>query len=165
MIDAPQVVYVADDLPRHSTGRYPHRQQIARLVIHHSAAPARVGARAIAAYHVRHGWPGIGYHYVILPDGTIQQTNALYLASWHAAGHNRASVGVCLLGNFMRCEPPAAQLEAAARLCAWLADVHGLEPSAVAGHREINKTACPGRTWPHWKPALLQGIDAWRKTD
>ncbi|HFD40862.1 MAG TPA: N-acetylmuramoyl-L-alanine amidase [Anaerolineae bacterium] len=150
MIEPPEIAYIAESLPRRRDREYPRRRAITRVIIHHSAAPARIGAARIAAYHVRHGWPGIGYHFVITADGTIQQPQPLYLATWHTAGYNRASLGICLLGNFMRRLPPTEQLGAAAHLCAWLMEAHDLPASAIVGHRDLNRTACPGRTWQRW---------------
>lgn len=152
------------ELPVHEKEQYSTRPlaAISRIVIHHSAAPSYVGAVAIARYHIqRHGWPGIGYHYVVGATGDIARVNALETASYHCAGSNRRSVGICLLGAFMKgMEPTGPQIVAARSLVAALLARLGLPYRAVVGHKELCSTACPGDTWDTWKAALLGGLDA-----
>ena len=61
--------------PPPATKRSPDK--ITTLAIHHSAAAGDIPPQNIAAYHVRKGWPGIGYHYYIIGDGTIYQCNTM----------------------------------------------------------------------------------------
>lgn len=41
----------------------------------------------------------IGYHYVIRPDGVLEEGRALLEKGAHCQGHNISSVGVCLVGT------------------------------------------------------------------
>jgi hypothetical protein len=134
----------------HSTDRYPERAltDIRRLVIHRTGAPADVGPETIAEYHVhRQGWPGIGYHFVVGADGHVWQTNGLITAAYHAREFNATAVGIALAGHFNDPPPNDAQLDATARLCAWLLEGLHLSPEAIQGHRELVRTACPGDGW------------------
>lgn len=45
------------------------------------------------------GWSDIGYHYVILRDGTVEFGRPLERSGAHVAGHNATSVGICLVGG------------------------------------------------------------------
>jgi len=163
-LDELNVVDLTAELMVHEKERYPRRplSAITRLVIHHSAASSYVGALAIARYHVlKNGWPGIGYHYVVGADGELLQVNKLETASYHCAGSNRRSVGLCLLGSFMKgMEPTGPQIVAARSLVAALLARLGLPYRAVVGHKELCSTACPGDTWDTWKAAILGGLDA-----
>ena len=42
---------------------------------------------------------GIGYHFVILTDGTIQRGRPLEAIGSHVKGYNNCSVGICLIGG------------------------------------------------------------------
>jgi hypothetical protein len=160
----PAMQNIVDQLPKHATERYRTRERssIQVLVIHHSATGATATPEAIAAYHVTHWqWPGIGYHFLVMADGTIYQTNELETVSNHAASANTSSVGICFVGNFMETPPPAAQIHAGAHLIAWLLKELALKTDAVKGHRELMQTACPGTQWlsaAEWKKMLLGEI-------
>ena len=45
------------------------------------------------------GWAGIGYHYFIIKDGTIYQTQPDYVISNHASSYNDNSLGVNMENN------------------------------------------------------------------
>ena len=94
---------------RHRLAKHPEKQykrrpltSIKQIAIHHSGT--REGdAFSFARYHVHENdWPGIGYHYVILKDGTIQWTNDLEVISYHVQNHNPSAVGICLVGDFRK---------------------------------------------------------------
>jgi N-acetyl-anhydromuramyl-L-alanine amidase AmpD len=163
-ISQPAIQVLVDTLPRHGTKRYETRplSDIKYLVIHHSAAPAEVGPRRIAEYHVnKQHWPGIGYHFLVGADGALYQGNTLETVSYHAAQANPYSVGICFLGDFTTTVPPAAQLQAGAHLAAWLMQQLGIPLDSVRGHREFMQTACPGEQWLRgqiWKQMLRQEI-------
>lgn len=165
-VPKPAIQDVVDKLPKHPHKRYPKRalDRIQTLVVHHSAVPPSVGLKRIARYHIdKHGWAGIGYHFVIAEDGVIYQTNRLETLSNQVYKHNTTSIGVCLLGSFMGKIPPPSQLQATARLVAWLLQELDLDLDDVKGHQEMpnNKTACPGNEWRKgrkWKKLLRQEV-------
>ncbi len=151
-------------LPRHASARYSRRSlaDIRHLIIHHTGVPASVGAEIIAGYHVTDlNWPGIGYHFVIDPEGRIAQTNALTTVANHARQYNLSGVGIALQGNFEQATPTAAQLDATALVCAWLERELGLSPDCIKGHRELVAVTCPGDLWlqgPRWRDDLVTRV-------
>jgi len=154
-----QVVNITDELTTHSTKQYNTRSldSITDLVIHHTVSPDDRTSESIAAYHVNSkGWPGIGYHYVIGADGTIEQVNELETVSYHASDVNGYSVGIALKGDFTELYPTDEQLAAAAWLVEYLIDTLPFA-EVVYGHREAvgAATACPGDTWPEWKDRIV----------
>jgi N-acetyl-anhydromuramyl-L-alanine amidase AmpD len=164
-IARPAIRNLIDELPTHKEKEYETRalEDIRYLVVHHSAVPPNVGAKSIASYHVtRRNWPAIGYHFVVDKSGAIFQCNTLETISYHAAGVNTPSVGICLLGSFMGTQvPPQGQIQRGARLIAWLLDELGLPQESVRGHGELMDTACPGNQWltgVNWKQSLLEEI-------
>ena len=161
---APQVTDVVDTLPKHPTLKYETRtlDKIKTLVVHHTAVPGTVGPNEIARYQVDvRGWPGIGYHFVIMPDGTIFQTNRLESISYHARQANPTSLGVAFAGNFDSAGPTEAQLQSGGRLLAWLLQTLKLDSSTIKGHKDFVQTACPGAQWDKglkWRDKLLEQV-------
>jgi len=146
------MIIQATGLPRHATKVWSRRTSPPSLVcIHHSATHATVMPEAMARYHVREkDRPGIAYHYVIGPQGTIWWCNDDDLFTFHGNGHN-VGIGVCLVGNFTSAPPTAAQLESARWLYHELRRRYGDLP--LVGHNTAAgaATECPGKTWQTWR--------------
>lgn len=174
MTPQPAMRTIVDQLPRHPTLRYERRPlgQITHIAIHHTATPPTMGPRRIADLHVspdasrgKEAWPGIGYHYFIHADGTIDQTNLLETASYHVYKHNMYSVGIVFAGSFMNGKiPTSAQLRSGAHLVAWLMQELNVPLARVWGHREFpdNSTVCPGSEWTlgnRWRDLLFERIE------
>ncbi|MBP9551198.1 MAG: N-acetylmuramoyl-L-alanine amidase, partial [Veillonella sp.] len=49
---------------------------------------------------VKNGWAGIGYHFVIRKDGTIERGRPLSVVGAHAQGNNLHTIGICMARNF-----------------------------------------------------------------
>jgi len=142
-----EIVDVRNQLARHPSKNYAKRtlDTIKYLVIHHSAT--RGGdAFSFARYHVNsQDWPGIGYHYVVLENGTVQWTNDLTVTSYHVKGYNPQSVGICLVGDFTTGTLKNQQKDALVELTRNLLSKLNLGLDAVVGHNELNpgSTQCP----------------------
>ena len=111
-------------------------------------SPIRIAELHIAADPTRgkEAWPGIGYHFIVQADGTIEQTNPLEISSFHVFRHYPQSVGVCFAGSFMNGKiPTSVQLRAGAHLIAWLMQELNVPLARVWGHRDFpeNVTVCP----------------------
>jgi N-acetyl-anhydromuramyl-L-alanine amidase AmpD len=162
--DAPPIKDIVDDLPTHPTKQYATRplSAIRSIVIHHTATASTITPERVASYQVtRKGMPGIGHHFYVATDGTIYQTNRLETESDHAFNRNRSSIGICFPGNFNKSIPKTAQIEAGAKLCAWLLGALGLSTSAIVGVCEFADTESPGAQWlggKRWKNLLLDGV-------
>jgi len=136
--------------------------QITDITIHHTAGPSGQTTSSIADYHVNaKGWPGIGYHYVINPDGTIEQTNALESISYHNGYNNANAVGIALKGNFELYSPPAAQISALHKL---IKHIKRKAPAVknLVRHKDYPgaSTACPGKLFPFAAVLRRSGLDA-----
>ncbi len=182
----PDIIDIVDTLPSHpDIPPYENRTQpISTIVIHHTDTPKDFTPERIAQYHVygtnanKDPWPGIGYHYVIGADGAIYRTQRHQTRSYHAGSANAYSLGISLIGRFIRTGydkqpqpsqdqlPTHAQMESTARLVAWLLDELGIDSiHQVVGHQEVGATACPGDQWEQgirWKDDLLERILATR---
>lgn len=124
------------------------RQTTDKIVIHHTGNPVDddLSAGQIHESHLNQGWAGIGYHYVIRKDGTVEAGRPLWAIGAHAEGENWHTIGIHLSGNFELVKPTAEQIESLAILVNDLTEYYGLKNTReyVIGHRDLMATACPG---------------------
>ena len=119
------------------------------IVIHHAAMPATTSRADIHDLHLSNGWAGIGYHKVILADGTVESGRPVTVIGAHAYGANKRSIGIVLVGNFEEQLPTSVQLAAAVRVTMELMGQYKIPPEKVLPHREATKgTLCPGTLFP-----------------
>ena len=127
------------------------KRTIHYLVVHCSATPEgrTHTAKDINLWHRLRGFNEIGYNYVILLDGTIEQGRDVDKIPAHVEGHNKDSIGICYIGGVDKntLQPKdtrtKAQKEALIKL---LKELRELYPDAVIqGHRDFVgvKKACP----------------------
>jgi N-acetylmuramoyl-L-alanine amidase len=119
------------------------------IVVHCSASPQGRGdtAKTIHLWHLQRGWDGIGYHNVILEDGTVENGRPYYWKGSHVRGHNGGSIGICLIGARVFTQ---AQLDALEGLLDTLTEKY---PDAmVCGHCDLDekKPDCPGFNVGKW---------------
>lgn len=129
-----------------TSGAYYQRKldTIECVVVHHTAASAKTSWAAVAKYHVQtKGWPGIGYHLGITPDGGLSYLGDIADIRYHAGDANADSIGICFAGNYMTDEPTAASLATFAKLLSVIEAYLGRELTVV-GHRDVGDTLCPG---------------------
>jgi N-acetyl-anhydromuramyl-L-alanine amidase AmpD len=141
-----------------------NREQTDVIILHHIGnTNADVSAATVHQWHLANGWAGIGYHYLIRKDGTIERGRPRDTVGAHCYGENWHSVGVNIVGNFETNEPTAAQIEAAERLVAALCRLYGLRPSGatIKGHRDFNATACPGENLYAMLPDVIAGVQSY----
>lgn len=76
-------------------------RQINEIIVHCTATPEgrHHTAADIDRWHRLRHFNGIGYHYVILLDGTIQTGRRPEIAGAHCKGHNSHSLGVVYVGG------------------------------------------------------------------
>lgn len=116
-VDVPKFKDYRNKVKRHPSKKFPVLSLKGKttIAIHHSLTKQGLGgsnAESYARFHVdSHGWPSIGYSYVIEPDGTIKWCNDIELRTYHVGNHNNYAVGICLTGDFRYEEPTEAQKE------------------------------------------------------
>src|SRR4051812_25787166 len=128
---------------------------------------------AICRYHRNsNGWNDIGYNFLVDRFGTIYEGRAggvdQAVIGAQAQGYNAQSTGIANIGDFSSARQTPAALDAMARLIRWKLPLHGIPTSGsttlvsaggstnkypsgthvrvkrVAGHRDVDATACPG---------------------
>ncbi|HWP96384.1 MAG TPA: N-acetylmuramoyl-L-alanine amidase [Syntrophomonadaceae bacterium] len=118
-----------------------------RIIVHHSASPD-VSAAAIHGWHLQRGWSGIGYHFVIRQDGSIEAGRPVDSIGAHAGPPaNGDSIGICLAGNFMEYPPASLQLQSLVQLVAYLQEAYKTDLE-VLRHKDVASTECPGDLFP-----------------
>ena len=97
----------------------------------------------IRRWHIARGFKDIGYHYVILNDGTVVEGRSLSEPGAHCEGQNADSIGICLTGKkvFSR-----NQIAAYADLVQRLQEIYGLRNKHVKPHKYYN----PYKTCPNF---------------
>lgn len=128
----------------------------------------------INAWHKERGWSGIGYHYVIRFDGTIERGRPITESGAHVAGFNSDTVGICMSGHGDIAGWTPKQLDALATLVIELMDEFFDDedlPTSLSemskvlwGHREVNLRVKPGSQYRTTKtcPGKLINMDAIR---
>jgi len=120
-------------------------RKINRLIIHASATPNEraVTASDIDRWHKERGWKGIGYHNVIQRNGVIEPGRPLKDIGAHVAGHNRDSIGVCLIGAGVALSDFTEAQKASLRRLR--KELEAQFPNITThGHREYANKSCPG---------------------
>ena len=129
-------------------------------------------------------WNDVGYNFLVDRYGQIFEGRAggidQAVIGAQAQGYNSDSTGIAYLGDFSSAAPPAAGMEALARLIAWKLPLHGAPVSGevtvvsrggpanrypagqavtlqrISGHRDGDSTACPGDALYAQLPALRE---------
>lgn len=125
-----------------------------------------------------HKWRGHPYHFAVLEDGSVWQTNALDRVTAGAKGFNTTSVHIRVRGCFITERPTILQHAAVAMLCSDLCCRFGFNVGAIVRHQDLHPwKQCPGRQFdmdrlrhavamdfkgaPHGLPILSVGQAWW----
>ena len=123
---------------------------ITLIVIHCSAVRPgqQSSAKKINDWHHDRGFQnGIGYHFVVRRDGSIELGRPLEMIGAHVVGHNRHSIGICYEGglNSFGEDADTRTPEQKVTLRKLLEELHQMFPKAlIVGHRDLN----PGKKCP-----------------
>lgn len=140
------------------------------FAIHHSVTPQtakndgnwKAECDRIAQEHVNgNGWAGVGYRFIICSDGTVAYVADLSHGGAAVAGNNDILFSACLIGDFTKELPTAAQLHSAHILADWFINHMPQYPlisswDNLIGHQDAaallhlpgaTPTACPGSNW------------------
>jgi N-acetylmuramoyl-L-alanine amidase-like protein len=139
----------------------------------------------IAKYHRdTNGWNDIGYNFLVDRYGQVFEGRAggveQPVVGAHAQGYNDQSTGVALLGTFSGEQIPDPAMAAVAQLLGWKLSLHGVpceggltvisgggslnryragtpvSVQRISGHRDGDKTECPGNALYAQLPVLRQ---------
>ncbi len=128
----------------------------------YTAAQVPALIRGIYAYHTQsRGWSDIGYNFLVDRFGRIWEGRYggvdRPVVGAHTRGYNEYSFAMSAIGNFDIAQPPKAVKRAFKQLFAWKLSMSNIRAdathlwvkdrflNAINGHRDVGKTACPGR--------------------
>lgn len=113
------------------------------IVLHCSATKEGMpfGIEDIDRWHRQRGFRRIGYHFVILLDGTIRKGRDIAKIGAHVAGRNADSIGICYVGGLDAHGRPkdTRTAEQKASLFFLLQQLRMQFPEArILGHRDLS---------------------------
>jgi LysM repeat protein len=151
------VHFFTKDVRSVSQNLKPVRRHWQMIVIHHSAVDRGNALEYDAAHRKRGMKNGLAYHFVIgngrgNADGAIEMGRRWrqQLAGGHVRreSQNKVAIGICLVGNFENYDPTRKQLSSLEELLNYLQSEFLPRPVRVVGHRDLDRTLCPGRYFP-----------------
>lgn len=129
---------------------------IDKIIIHCSDTPdgRAVTVDEIRRWHKERGFSDIGYHYVIMLDGSVCDGRPLEQAGAHCKGQNAHSIGICYVGGCdLNRRPKDTRTDAQKTAMAGLIrELKRRFPTAtIHGHNEFANKACPSFDVQKWK--------------
>jgi lipid-binding SYLF domain-containing protein len=152
------------------------------IVIHHTGVIPGENAvprseRDIDKYHQARGFEilcfgrvyHVAYHYLIMPNGSVQAGRPERCEGAHAQGYN-SYLGISVVGDFSSEDNPTGkkgpirpspkQIASLIQLCRRLKDRYHIPLQHIVRHSDISGTRCPGDRFPfrsvldqlQWKP-------------
>lgn len=119
-----------------------------KITLHCSATPSgkKVAVDVIRSWHKQRGWHDIGYHFVIQPDGLIEEGRPSKYVGAHVHKANYKNLGICLIGNYKFTQQQFTSLDT---LLGILHLQHDIPKWAVWGHKEFESAEVQGKTCPN----------------
>lgn len=106
-----------------------------------------------------YAYSGLGYNYIIFPDGSFIADVPLDEIAWSAAGVNSITINICFAGDYTDQLPSEAALKTGEQIIA--ARLKERPQLKIIGHRDAVKfskaatpTACPGNKLYSYLPTL-----------
>ena len=126
-------------------------RRIDKIILHCTATIEGKDYRAkdIDRWHKARGWKGIGYHYVIDLDGTVEKGRKDSEIGAHCSGQNAHSIGVVYVGGLAKDGKTAKdtrtkeQKAALITLVKKLLKQYNLTINNVYCHNQFANKACP----------------------
>lgn len=113
-------------------------RKINEIILHCTATTKDPSAKTIDKWHKDQGWAGIGYHFLIRKDGTLEKGRDLEQVGAHCKNKNKYSIGIALNGlDVFYVE----QFKTCAKLIAGLQKQFG--ELKISGHNQYSTKLCP----------------------
>lgn len=130
-------------------------RDIKRIFVHCTAGSQKTTLKQLEQEFKNKGWKSPGYHYVVFPDGKIEQMLDENLVSNGVAGYNSTSINVAYVGGVdSKLKPIDNRTDAQkASLKQLLIDLKASYPNAhIMGHRDI--WGKDEKDWLKWCPCF-----------
>lgn len=127
-------------------------RKIDKVILHCAATPDykeddpkfdSFGLEQIKKWHIEeNGWSDVGYHFIIRRTGEVEKGRPIDIQGAHTRGHNKGSLGVCLVGTRW---PTDAQVKSLITLYRQINRSLGVDSTNWYGHNEFtDHKTCPG---------------------
>ena len=124
-------------------------RDINKIILHCSATREGqdISTETIRGWHVNErGWSDIGYHFVVLLDGTVDKARPVKRQGAHVRGKNKGSIGICYIGGCDADMNPKdtrneAQKKSLEEIITYLMESY--DDATLHGHNEFSSKACP----------------------
>lgn len=150
------------------------------IVVHHTAtansrdrslAHAFALSRFIQDFHMnKNGWDDTGQQLTISRGGIVMEGRNRSLRAVRAGDlavgaqvlhHNEHTIGIENEGTYSTKAVPRRLWGSLLEVCVWLCRAYDLDPAkAIVGHRDYNRTACPGDVLYSRLPELRRAVAA-----
>lgn len=119
------------------------KRPVSRVFVHCSASDhaSHDDVEVMDRWHRQRGWSGVGYHYFIKKDGTVQEGRSLERNPAAQRGHNRATIAICLHG-LKESLFTKQQMKSLRHLCRQIKYSYKNKVT-FHGHREVAAKDCP----------------------
>lgn len=126
-------------IKKHSNSRSMHT-----IVVHCSATKEGVNytSKDIKKWHLAKGFKDIGYHFIIMLDGTIEIGRPLNKIGAHVANANTGTIGICYIGGLdSNGKPKDTRTDAQKESLKELLDIlkENIAIRDIKGHRDYSK--------------------------
>nr|WP_242618881.1 peptidoglycan recognition family protein [Actinomadura fibrosa] len=149
-----------------------------RIIVHHtdtantnnrSLAHAFALSRRIQRFHMgKRGWDDTGQQLTISRGGFVMEGRNRSLQAIRSGRHvvgaqvlhqNEHTIGIENEGRYNSKQVPARLWSSLIEVCVWLCAEYQLDPAeAIVGHRDYNRTECPGDVLYARLPALRRAV-------
>lgn len=123
---------------------------INEIIIHCTATPEGrdVSVETIRGWHKGQGWKDIGYHWVVMLDGSVKPGRLESVVGSHVAGRNTGTLGVVYVGGVAKDGKTPKDTRTTAQKAALIETVKALIEKyptikTVSGHNQYAAKACP----------------------
>lgn len=152
---APTLPDLDDARPANSAAEIINRQpkasrRIDEVIVHCSATPEgrAVSVDTIRKWHRERGWKDIGYHWIVLLDGTLVPGRPEAQVGAHVAGHNTSTLGIVYVGGVAADGKTPKDTRTPSQKATLLAATKALIAKyptikKVSGHNQYAAKACP----------------------
>lgn len=133
------------------TAKHSAMRHIDEIILHCTATPEGRwhDVEDIRAWHVDgNGWSDVGYHFVVLLDGTIEEGRPVSRQGAHCRGKNKTTIGIAYVGGmdedmqYPKDTLTDEQEMALEQLICELRDEYG-DDLKLSGHNDYSNKACP----------------------
>ena len=122
-------------------------KKIKFIAVHHSQRKID-SLKRIKELHVKiNKWEDIGYHFLIDKNGKLYKGRSEKFIGAHVYGHNKDSIGICLIGNFDEEKPTKKQIQTLMKFLKQKTKKFKIPTNNILGHREFPNVikTCPGK--------------------